>query len=137
MPTKYWSDMGIRLSGNGTSVLTDISSSVNSQSLSAAITDLETTGMGATVRTRINGLADQSIDLNGFTNSTTDGIFGPLLKGTAKVKRIEFKAYSGRYYNGSVLPTKLKFSGAPDTAETWSCTFVFSSIYNRTSIALT
>jgi hypothetical protein len=130
-----WKDMGLKIDSS-TGVLTDISAYVNSQTLASAITDLDTTGMGATSKTRQNGLADKSIPLNGFTNSTTEAIFGPLLNGTSVTKTVEFKAATGKYYNGEFLPTQIQFSGSPDTLEVWSATLVNSGVLNRTSVAL-
>jgi hypothetical protein len=135
MPDYSWKDMGLKID-NATGTLTDISAFVNNQSLSAAITDLDTTGMGATNKTRQNGLSDKSIPLNGFLNSTTEAIFGPILNGTSVTKTIEFKAAANKFYNGEFLPSQIQFSGSPDTLELWSATLVNSGALNRTSVAL-
>ena len=135
MPEKTWKDMGFRLD-NAAKVLTDISANVNSQALASAITDLDTTGMGVAAKTRVNGIADVSIDLNGTLNSTIAGILNPLVNGTSVLKRAEFKEYTGKYFNGSVLPTSIQFSGSPDSLETWSATFVFSKAITVTSVIM-
>lgn len=135
MPNKAWKDMGFRID-NAANALTDISAYVNNQSLQSAITDLMTTGMGATANTRMNGLPNISIPINGFVNTTTHGIFAPLVNGTTKAKRTEFKAYTGAYFNGSVLPTNVQFSGQPDTLELFSATLVVTGALNSTSVVL-
>lgn len=135
MPEKTWKDMGFRLD-NAAKALTDISANVNSQALASAITDLDTTGMGVSAKTRVNGIADVSIDLNGTLNSTVAGILNPLVNGTSVLKRAEFKEYTGKYFNGSVLPTSIQFSGSPDSLETWSATFVFSKAITVTSVIM-
>ena len=135
MANKTWKDMGFKLD-NASNTLIDIGAYVNNQSLQAAITDLMTTGMGATANTRMNGLANISIPINGFVNTTTRGIFAPLVNGTTKPKKAEFKAYTGAYFNGSVLPTDVQFSGQPDTLELFSATLMVTGALNNTSVAL-
>ncbi len=135
MASKLWKDMGVKIDSS-TGTLTDITAYVNSQSLESAITDLDTTGMGTTARTRVNGLGDISIPLNGFVNTTTDGIFGPIVNGTSVTKTMQFQAYSGSYYNGEFLPTAVSISGSPDTLELWSATMVLTGSINRTSVSL-
>lgn len=131
-----WSNMGFKIQGNATSTLIDISSYVNSQSLAAAITMLDTTGMGAANRTRVNGLSDRSADINYFVNTTTEGVFGPLHNGTSIPKRAQFQVNTGRYFNGSVLPSNIQISGSPDTLEMGSVTLMFTGAVNRTSVGL-
>ena len=127
-----WKDMGLKIDNSG-STLTDIGAYVNNQSLQAAITDLETTGMGATAKTRMNGLADISIPLNGFLNGTTEAIFGKITGGTSVTKTVQFQAKSNRFYYGEFLPTNVQISGSPDTLELWSATLVLTGALTRTS----
>lgn len=135
MGNKTWKDMGLRLD-SATGVLTNISSFVNNQSLQSAITDLMTTGMGAAANTRQNGLANISVPVNGFLNSTTKAILNPIVNGTSVTKTFEFKQYTGAYLNGECLPTNIQFSGQPDTLELFSCTLAISGAVNSTSVAL-
>ena len=139
MANKNWKDYRFKLAGNNTSALSDISAYVNQGSLSSAIDMLEDTGMGSTVTTKskINGLSDITLDINGFVNSTTEGIFGPILKGTSVKKRCEVQVFTGRYYNGSVLPGSVQFSGTPATLQTFSANLNFVGTFNRTAVALT
>jgi hypothetical protein len=135
MGNKNWKDQGFRLDGS-TGVLTDLSAQVNSQQLSAAITDLITTGMGATSQSRINGLADITIPVNGMVNSTVRGILAPIANGTSVTKTFEYKLYQGAYFNGEALPTNIQFSGSPDTLELFSLTLAVTGALNSTSVAL-
>lgn len=135
MANKTWKDMGLRLA-NATSVLTDISAYVNNQSIQSTITDLMTTGMGATSNTRLNGLANISLPVNGFWNSTTKTVFARIINGTSRPLKCEFKSYAGGYFNGSVLPTAVQISGQPDTLELFSVTLNFTGAMNSTSVVL-
>jgi len=127
---------------DATGSLVAITGSVNSQALSAAMSVLEDSGMGDEERAYLPGLAGATIDLSGFLNTTTDGIFGPLVGNrTSKTKTVMFTAYSGRYYTGEAYPTSVGISGSPDTLETWSASLMFttagtSGALNRTTKAL-
>ena len=139
MANKGWRDFRFKIAGSSTSVLSDISDYINQELLASAITMLDQTGMGAnaTVKDVLNGLPEITVQLNGFVNTTTEGILGPIIKGTSVKKRFEVQRYTGRYYNGSVLPSNIQFSGSPATLQTWSATFTFAGTFNRTSVALT
>lgn len=129
-------DMALKID-NAAGTLTAITGSVNSQALAAAMSVLEDSGMGDEERTYLPGLAGATIDLSGFLDKTTEGIFGPLVGNrTSKTKTVEFQAYALRFYNGEVLPTAVGISGSPDTLEVWSASLTFDGSVNRTSKAL-
>ena len=129
-------DMALKID-NAAGTLTAITGSVNSQALAAAMSVLEDSGMGDEERTYLPGLAGATIDLNGFLDTTTDGIFGPLVGNrTSKTKTVEFQAYALRFYNGEVLPTSVGLSGSPDSLEVWSASLTFDGAVNRTTKAL-
>lgn len=129
-------DMRLKID-NAAGALTDISGSVNSQSLAAALNILEDSGMGDEERTYLPGMAGASIELNGFVDSTVDAILGPLLGNrTSITKTTEFRAYANRFYNGEVYLGNVQYSGSPDTLETWSASATFDGAVNRTSKAL-
>ena len=135
MAHKTSKDMGIRID-NASAALTDVKGSVNSQSLEFAITILDDTGMGDTQHSVLAGLAAvPKIPLNGWVNSTTDAIFGPIAQGTSLTKTVEFRVYSGRYYTGEFLLQDYKISGTPDTIEVWSANLVAEGGITRTSVA--
>ena len=122
---------------NAAGALTAITGSVNSQALASAMNILEDSGMGDEERTYLPGLAGATIDLNGFLNSTTEGIFGPLVGNrTSITKTVQFTAFASRYYNAEALPTSVGISGSPDSLEVWSASLTFDGAVNRTSKAL-
>jgi hypothetical protein len=129
-------DMAFRIDSS-TGVLTAISGSVNSQSLSAAMTILDDSGMGENQHTQLYGMINaQTIALNGMLNSTTEGIFGPLVEGTGTSKTVEFKSAASKFYTGEMLVQDVAISGSPDTIETWSCNLTAENGLNRTSVAV-
>jgi len=136
MANLLFKDMGIKID-DSTGALVDITAHVNSQGLTGALNILEDSALSDEERTYLPGMAGATIDLNGFLNSTTDGIFGPLVGNrTSITKTVQFQAYANRYYNGEVFVTAPAYSGASDTLETWSASLTFSGAVNRTSVAL-
>lgn len=134
MANLTWKDMAFSID-NASTAMTNISAYINSQSLAAAITILESTGMGATSRTKQHGLPNISIPISGFVNTTTEGIFGPIISGTSVLKKFSFQAFTGRHYTGSCLPSNIQFSGTPDTLELFSTTLEVSGACTRTAVA--
>ena len=135
MANLTWKNMGFKLDSS-TGTITDISSYVNSESIASAITDLMTTGMGATSNSRVNGLANISLNINGFVNSTTRGIFAPIAaSGTSVTKTFQFTVGTNMYLTGECLPTSVQFSGSPDTLELFSATLVVTGACASTSVA--
>lgn len=132
---KWSKDMSFKLD-NATGSLTAIGTYVNSQSFDAAITILDVTGMGDSAPEALNGLSNRSVPLSGIINSTTSGIFKPLVDGTTVRKTFEFGINSSNYLNGSCIPESVNFSGSPDSLETFSCTLRVVGSVNQTTIAL-
>lgn len=135
MGNKHFKDMGLRI--DKTSTLVDIGAYINNQSLQSAIDLFEDTGAGVANKTRTPGLADISVPINGWVNSTTELIFGPCLDGTAVSKTVEFRSYTGRYFNGECYPSNIQFSGSQNNLQTFSATLNLTGALNRTSVALT
>jgi len=121
---------------SSTGVLTDITGDVNSASLAAALNLLEDSSAGDDDRTYVPGLHGKTISFNGWLNTTTEGIFGPLLADrTSITKTVQY--HNGiKYYNGEVWPGNVQISGSPDTIQTWSADLTFEGGANRTSVAL-
>jgi hypothetical protein len=134
MAVDTWKNLGFKIDSAAGSI-TDISAYVNSASLQAAITIIESTGIGATARTKQNGLGNITVPINGFVNSTTEAIFGPIINGTSITKTVEFKIRTGRYFTGEVIPSSIQFSGSPDTLQTFSAQLEFNGACTRTSQA--
>jgi hypothetical protein len=115
---------------------TILTGSVNQASIAGVMSILEDSGLGDSARTYLPGLSGATITINGFSNSTTDGIFGPLVGNrTSITKTVEFDN-GDRKYNGEVWPTNVTISGSVDSVTTWSCDLTFDGAVNRTSVSL-
>lgn len=130
-------DMGLKIDSS-TGVLTDVSDAVNSASMQAAFSILEHVGLGDSETGSVQGVRQLvRLSLNGFINTTTDGIFGPILAaGTTITKTVEFQESSSRYYNGEWNFSNVQISGSSDTIQTWSAELANQGTINRTSVGL-
>ena len=138
MANKTYKDMTFRISGSSTSTLSDITAYINQQDLKATLSLIEQTAMGDSKRRYIPGLTGDAVTVNGMVNTTTDGIFGPLISASTSVsKRFEFKAYTARFYNGQIFCSDVTYSGKTNALETFSASFSVDGACNRTSVALT
>lgn len=137
LPFRSHRDMGVKVDGS-TGTLTDIGPYCNQQSLAHAIDMLDITGMGRTVQWFEPGLAKLEITLNGFINTTTDGIFTPLVAtNTSVAKTVQFRLHSTRYLNTEMWVSGVDISGSRDSLETWSAKFALATgVINRTSVSL-
>ena len=137
LPFRSHRDMGVKVDSS-TGVITDISKYTNQQSLAQAVDMLDITGMGQKVQINEPGLEKLEFTLNGYINSTTDGIFTPLIStNTSVAKTAEFKMYTGRYINSEFWVSSVDITGSRDSLETWSAKFALAtSVINRTSVAL-
>lgn len=136
MANQTWKDMGLKID-NASGTITDISAYVNSQSLQSSIAMLEETGMGVTTKQVVSGMADIKIPLNGWLNSTTEGIFGPVISGTSVAKTVNFQQKTGRHFTGEFLPSSVQISGNPGELQAWSCELTLDGALTRTSVAAT
>ena len=129
---KWGTDFEFHLD-NAAGTLTDISDYVNSQAVRTAFDVFRTEGVGSADPERQHGMADLSVPINGWVNSTTEGIFGPLVGNRTSVTK-SFFYYNGiKFYTGEVMPTDVEFSGDPTSLQTWSCTLAQSGAISRTS----
>ena len=122
---------------NASATITDISAWLNSASLNGLQEVLDDTGFGVEERTKLNGLASASIPLNGFVNSTTAGIFGPLVGNYTSLTKT-FGYYDGyKWHTGEAYVENPSFSGNVGELETWSCTLQVSGAVLSTAVAPT
>lgn len=122
---------------NASATLTSIKAYLNQIDLDRTLELIEDTAMSDTNRSYIHGLAGTKVSINGMVNTTTDGIFGPLVNAATSVtKTVEWKSYTGRYYNGEVLLTSVKYSGKTNSLQTFSADMTFDGAVNRTSVGL-
>ena len=134
MGNRTWKDNGFKIDGT-TGAIVDITSYINSASIQSAITILESTGLGATSRTKQNGLPNISLPINGWLNSTTEPIFGKIISGTSVSKTFSFQEHSSRHFTGECFPSDIQFSGTPDDLQTFSATLEVTGAVTRTSVA--
>ena len=120
---------------NAAGSTTDISAYVNQAGIRGACDILDQTGFGNTNPDIIHGIASATIPVNGFINSTTDGIFGPLVGNrTSVTKTTSF--YNGlKYYTGEFLPSDVEISGDPRSLLTFSANMNIDGAVTRTSVA--
>jgi len=136
MANKTFKDSGFKID-NASGTLTDISAYINQATINGTQDLLEDTGLGVDERTYLPGLAGATIAMNGWINTTTDGIFGPLIGNrTSSTKTVQYQAYSGRYYNGEVRPSDVTIVGQAGQLQTLSANLTFTGAVSRTTKAL-
>ena len=122
---------------NASASLTSVKAYLNQVDLDRSLDIIEDTAMSDTNRQYLHGLAGTTFQISGMVNSTTDGIFGPLVAASTSVtKTVEWKAYASRFYNGEVLLTNVKYSGSTNNLQTFSASMTVDGAINRTSVAL-
>jgi hypothetical protein len=121
---------------DSTGVLTALTLHLNSETLTGVHSNLQNTAFTEDEHAYVNGVAGWTETINGFWNSTTEGIFGPLIGNrTSKTKTVQ--TYDGiKYINGEVVPSNIQRSGSVDTVVTFSADLTGTGAANRTSVAL-
>ena len=136
MANTSYKDMGFRIDGAG-GTLVELKSFINQQDLKRALDLMEDSAMGSANRSYIPGLAGTTLSINGFVNTTTDAIFGPLINASTSVsKTVEWKVQTGRFYNGECFLTGIQYSGRVNSLQTFSANLTIDDAVNRTSAAL-
>lgn len=135
MAEKLYTDMRFWIDGaNGT--LTEITNSINQASLRGAMEIIEKLGLGETARTKYPSMVSASVPINGFVNSTTDAIFGPLIGNRTSISKT-FQYYNGlKYYTGEAYPTEVEFSGSAGDLQAFSASLDVTGPVNRTSVSV-
>jgi hypothetical protein len=136
MANTTYRDMAFKID-NASASLTAITAYLNEVGLERTLDLIEDTGMTDTNRQYLHGLAGTTFTISGMVNSTTDGIFGPLVNAATSItKTFEYKAYASRFYNGEVLLTSVKYSGSTNNLQTFSASATIDGAVSRTSVAL-
>lgn len=121
---------------SATGVLTSIGAYINSADVEGGQNLLDDTGLGMSNESMTPGLGTATrISINGFLNSTTEAIFGPLVDGTSVQKTVELKHFTGRYHYGEVWPESVRLNKSPGQLQLFSATLVADAGLNRTSTA--
>ena len=132
MANRSWKGITVKLDNSAGSI-TDITSSVNKADLAGEMELLEDTNLSAEERTYQPGLAGATVKINGFSNSTTDGIFAPLVGNRTTVTKT-FKYYNGsKWWQGEVYANGVTTSGEPGQLQTWSADLTFSGAVSNTT----
>ena len=136
MANTTYRDMAFKLD-NASAALTALTAWLNQVDLQRTLDLIEDTAMADTNRQYLHGLAGTTFTISGMVNSTTDGIFGPLIAAATSItKTFEYKAYAARFYNGEVLLTNVQYSGSTNSLQTFSVSATIDGAVNRTSAAL-
>ena len=133
MALKHTKDSTFKMdSAAGT--LTDYTAFVNSASVEGALAILDDTALSDTAMSGFPGLWSGKIPVNGFINSTTEAVLGPLLvTRTSMTKTCQFG--SGlKFYYGEAYLADIKFSGASGELQTFSFTAQMDGSMTRTSV---
>lgn len=143
MANKTDLDMRVKID-NASGTLTDITAYLTSAAIRGALDVIEDTALSDEERSYLPGKAGATIPLAGMINTTTNGIFSPLVGNrTSVTKTIEYRAYAtnstgdaGAFYNGEVYLTSVELSGSLNSLVTFSCDATFDGAVNVTSAAL-
>ena len=136
MANKTYKTVSIKID-NASQALTDISAYCNQHSLQGVLSQLEDSGFGMNDKTYVPGIHGKSGSINGFVNSTTDAIFGPLVAGNTSItKTYQLGTGAGTkpFVYGEIVPGTAQYSGSVDTLQTFSFDFVFTGAATRTSV---
>lgn len=122
---------------NAAGTLTDITPYLTSFSMSGSQDTIEDTAMGDEERSYLFGLAGGTFSLAGIVNSTTDGIFGPLIGNrTTATKTLQHAATTNIVHRGETLVTSVEYSGSTNSLQTWSCSATLDGVMIKTSVPL-
>lgn len=122
---------------NSAGTLTDITAYTTSFTLSGVQDLIEDTAMGDEERSYLFGLAGATVSLAGIVNSTTDGIFGPLIANrTTAAKTFQHAATTNIVHRGELLNTAVEYSGSTNSLQTWSYTGTMDGVATKTSVPL-
>ena len=134
MGNKTYRDITVKVD-SATGVLTAITSYINQANIQGTLSLLEDTALGDDERSFLPDLAGASIPINGFVNTTTDGIFGPLVGNrTTITKTIQF-GNGVKFYYGEAYPDSVQLSGAVGSLMTFSVSFTMDGALTRTSVS--
>lgn len=135
MANKTYADLAVKID-DSTGALTAITCSINTVDIEGTQTTLDDTTICDTNMSVLPGISGGTLSVNGFVNSTTEGIFGPLVgQRTSTSKTCQF--YNGiKYYRGEFYPTSVKFSGSMQALQVFSANLTLDGAALRTSVGL-
>jgi len=114
---------------NAAGSLTSIKGSTNNSALQGIQDALDDSGLGDGERTYVHGLAGATLPINGWVNSTTEAIFGPLIGNRTTVTN------GIQHYTGEALVQDPTFSGNVGELQAWSANLQVTGAITATSVA--
>ena len=120
-----WKDVTVTF-GN-----TAITGSVNQSSLQGVLDTLEDSGMGDDDKTYLPGMHGKTISLNGFLDSTVEGLIGPYVADRQTAVKVLAIDVGPKTYTGTVYYDNVQISGNVNALQTWSANAVCSGDLGR------
>jgi hypothetical protein len=131
---KNWKDFRVKID-NASAAITEITAYTNQSAIQGAQEVLEYSPFGSTGRRYDPGIGGATFNLNGWINSTTEGIFGPIC-GTRTSITKTIGVFDGiKWKNAEVWPTGVQISGNVPALSVWSADFTVDNLVTRTSVA--
>lgn len=134
MAHKTSKDWSVKLDSS-TGALTTITGSVNQYSVQGTLAMLEDSGGGDTESTFLPGLAGASIPLNGWVNSTTHGIFAPLVGKRTSITKTFVVGDGVKFWTGEAWPENVQISGNVNQLQAWSATMRLDGAMTHTAVS--
>ena len=133
MAHKISKDMDFMID-NAAGTLTSIKGSTNSAAIQGIQDALDDSGLGDEERTYINGLASATLPINGWVDSTTDAIFGPLVGNRTSITKTWGYKNGVEWFTGEAIVQDPTFSGNVGELVTWSANLQVSGAVTKTSV---
>lgn len=134
MAIKSFKDVVVKLD-NAAGSLTEITCALTSQSIATTWNILDKSAICDDSEQLLLGRAATNLAWAGFVNSTSEGIFGPLVEVSTSVTKT-FSVYNGQqYYTGEAWVDNYSESGNNNDLVTWSANLRVTGAVNRTSVA--
>ena len=133
MANLLFKDFGFKIDGASATIV-DLTAHVNSGSLAGVMSLFEDTAAGDEERTYLPSLAGATVTVNGFINSTTEAVWGPLVGNRTSITKTVGFDNGVKWHTGEVLPTNVQISGSVDDGMMWSADLTFSGAVTRTSV---
>ena len=133
MPFKWSKDSTFKMD-NASAALTDLTSTVNQASVQATLAMLDDTTLNDTASSVFPGLSGATIPVNGFVNSTTEGILGPLLGVRTSVSKTVQWGNGLKFYYGEAYLSDVQMSGNVGEMLAFSFTATIDGAITRTSV---
>jgi len=136
MPLKTYADLGIKVD-NPQGTLVDITAYINQVSLRGTLGVMKAAAIGDVAERYYPGLAGATGTINGFWNTTTEAIFGPIIGARTSVTRtVQIKEYTNRAHIAEVYFQDVQISGQAENLQTFSASFTVDGAVTRTSVVL-